>query len=142
MTAFSITGEIVNLALEKVHETLSTRVLRVGLAHGIRPLINTCNSSKVLCCPGLQVLCVQSHFTFYCIRAQMEQLNAATRLLNMKYVVTHVNGSDADYGYQLPDGTWTSYLGALQRNKIDLFVGAAVDNAERRRHFQLLDTGV
>ena len=81
-----------------------------------------------------------SHLVVYV--AQIEQLDVVARQLGLEHIFTCVNGSDIDYGHQLPDGTWTSYLGALQRDDIDFFVDATIDNTARRRHFQLLDTGM
>lgn len=61
--------------------------------------------------------------------------------LNISYVVEDVKGDLGDYGKRLANGSWTSYLGALQDDRIDLFMGATLNTEERRRHFHMLDTG-
>ena len=99
---------------------------------------------------------------------QIEHLHSILKLLNLSYTVEQkagrlsnendhrisqhfmsledsppvvpVSGSFSDYGSRLPNGTWTSYLGELQRDNVDVFVAPITDTQERRRHFTLLDT--
>ena len=52
-----------------------------------------------------------------------------------------VDGDFADYGVRLTNGSWTSYLGALQRDEVDAFISPSTDTDERRRDFRLLSTG-
>ena len=63
------------------------------------------------------------------------------KLLDVFRFVVSVAGQSANYGRPLPNGTWTSYLGELQRDNIDILVGPVTDTEVRRRDFQLLDTG-
>ena len=52
-----------------------------------------------------------------------------------------IDGDFSDYGARSANGSWTSYLGALQRDEIDMFVGPTMETDERRQDFQLLSTG-
>ena len=52
-----------------------------------------------------------------------------------------IDGDFSDYGARLTNGSWTSYLGALQRNEVDMFIGPVIETDERRQDFQLLNTG-
>lgn len=56
-------------------------------------------------------------------------------------LVVPIEGLITDYGNRAPNGTWDSYLGALQRGDIDLFVGPLTDTDVRRQDFQLFNTG-
>ena len=52
-----------------------------------------------------------------------------------------VDGDFSDYGARLTNGSWTSYLGALQRDEVDVVIDPFIETGERRQDFQLLNTG-
>ena len=72
----------------------------------------------------------------------MEFVDVLLRHLNLSYILIPLSGDEENYGTKLPNGSWTSYLNALQKHEVDFIIGNFGQLSERLEDFEFVSTVV